>query len=123
MLLLTELLDTGVLLGTDDDERLVDAGVLLAVEDEPPIMPKGAGCAAQVAAAIQLLLFSQPQPFVVVTQIGQVPCPYQLHCWPPELGADELATELAGVLEAGVDEREEGALLDTAADDAVPLAL
>ena len=53
--------------------------------------------------AIQLLLFSQPQPLVVVVHSGKSE-PYQLHCWPLAVLLEteldlELATELISELD------------------------
>lgn len=115
------------------DEALLDAGALLGATDEtaadelPPTMPYGAGWAAQVEAAIQLALFSQPQPLVVVWHKGHRPWPYQLHCRPDTgalLATDDTA-ELAGTLEIAA--LDTGALdtgvLDAALDVTVPVAL
>jgi hypothetical protein len=83
-----------------------------------------------VAAAIQLALFSQPQPDVVVTHTGHKPWPYQLHCWPVVVVTDELLTAttddtdelLAGTLEAGA--LDAGTLEDAALEvGVVPVAL
>ena len=78
--LLTELL---ALLATDDvEDAEEDEGTLLellTLDAEPPTTPYGAGCEAQVLVAIQLVLFSQPQPLWVVPHSGYK-VPYQLHC-------------------------------------------
>lgn len=76
--------EEAILLDEDDDERmLLDDELItllvlltteleeLATDDElSPTMPQGAGCALQVARAIQLWLFSHPQPLLVVTHKG-----------------------------------------------------
>lgn len=51
-------------------ELTVELDELLGALELPPTMPKGAGCELQVLREIQLLLLSQPQPLVVVTQSG-----------------------------------------------------
>lgn len=82
-------------LGILDELRMTLEELTVIVEDELPTI------LLQVERAIQLLLFSQPQPLWVLTQRGKS-VPYQLHCWPPLLITLELE-----LLTTGVELREE----------------
>ncbi len=81
--------------GILDELRMTLEELTVIVEDEPPTI------LLQVERAIQLLLFSQPQPLWALTQRGKS-VPYQLHCWPPLLMVLELE-----LLSTGVELREE----------------
>jgi hypothetical protein len=58
-------------LGITEDDELgrLEPGILEELP-QPAVNPKGEGWLAQVVLEIQLLLFSYPQPLVVVTQTG-----------------------------------------------------
>ena len=91
--------------------RAVGALLAGALEDEPPTT------FIQVVRAIQLLLFSQPQPLCVVTHKGYK-VPYQLHCCAPLLPTElELSTIGIELLE-----RDEltGGILEGVEDACVP---
>lgn len=114
---LEELLERGALLELG---ALLDLGALELTppHTKPPWLD---GWVVQVLLEMQLLLFSQPQPLVVVTHDGYT-VPYQLHWhWPllPELLATLEATLETGTLEATL----ETATLDATLEGATLLLL
>ncbi len=106
---------TGELLGATDERELGANELVVATDellgaidelergitllDEPPTK------LVHVERAIQLLLFSQPQPLCELTHTGNS-VPYQLHCCPLGLDRLELTLEL---LTTGVELRDEPA--------------